>query len=79
MVCRRVFWKALAVVAGLAICVMGQVTAQAVYGTIAGRVVDETGAVLPGAEVTISDVARGTSWTVITDESGNFRRERMLP
>lgn len=79
MVYRRVFWKALAVGAGLAVCIMGQVAAQAVYGTISGRVVDETGAVLPGAEVTISDVARGTSWTVITDESGNFRRERMLP
>ncbi len=57
----------------------GQLAAQAVYGTIAGRVTDESGAVLPGVEVVISNVAKGTSWTVVTDDSGNYRRERLVP
>lgn len=53
--------------------------AQAVYGTITGTVTDETGGVLPGAEVTIADESKGISWVVLTDDSGNFRRERLLP
>lgn len=57
----------------------GAVLAQAVFGTIAGTVTDETGAILPGVEVLIENVERGTSWTVLTDDSGNFRKERLVP
>lgn len=57
----------------------GQVWAQAVFGTIEGSVKDETGGILPGVEVLISDPAKGSSWTVLTDDSGNFRKERLMP
>ncbi len=57
----------------------GQLLAQAVYGTIAGRVTDESGAVLPGVEVVISNKDKGTSWTVVSDENGNYRKERLVP
>ncbi len=63
----------------LACIVSIPVLAQAVYGTIAGTVVDETGGVLPGVEVRIANASKGTSWTVITDANGNFRRERLVP
>ncbi|MFQ5737472.1 MAG: TonB-dependent receptor domain-containing protein [Acidobacteriota bacterium] len=53
--------------------------AQAVYGTIIGTVSDETGGVLPGAEVTITNVGQGTAWTLTTDSAGNFRKERLVP
>jgi hypothetical protein len=53
--------------------------AQAVYGSIGGSVKDPTGAVLPGVTVTITSVERKTADTAITNESGNFVKERLLP
>ncbi len=53
--------------------------AQAVYGSIAGTVTDESAAVLPGVTVTITSVERKTVDTVVTNESGNFQKERLLP
>jgi outer membrane receptor protein involved in Fe transport len=53
--------------------------AQAVYGSIGGSVKDPTGAVLPGVTVTIVSVGRQTSDTVVTNESGLFVKERLLP
>ncbi len=42
-------------------------------GTIDGRIVDATGAVLPGVSVTIANAETGLSRTVVTDENGRFR------
>ncbi len=61
------------------LCIGSLVWAQAVYGTIAGRVTDESGAVVPGAEITVSNEAQGTSWSLVSDDVGNYRKERLLP
>jgi hypothetical protein len=53
--------------------------AQAVYGSIGGTVADPSGAVLPGVTVTITSVARQTTDSVVTNESGVFLKERLLP
>jgi hypothetical protein len=53
--------------------------AQAVYGSIAGTVTDESGGVLPGVTVTITSIERNTVDSVVTNESGYFTKERMLP
>jgi hypothetical protein len=53
--------------------------AQAVYGSIGGTVKDPSGAVLPGVTVTIVSLARQTTDTVVTNESGLFVKERLLP
>ena len=53
--------------------------AQAVYGSIGGTVTDESAAVLPGATVTITSLDRKTVDTVVTNESGYFVKERLLP
>jgi Carboxypeptidase regulatory-like domain/TonB dependent receptor-like, beta-barrel len=53
--------------------------AQAVYGSIAGTVTDESDAVLPGVTVTITSTQRQTTDTVVTNESGYFVKERLLP
>ena len=53
--------------------------AQAVYGSISGTVTDASGAVLPGVTVTITSLERKTVDTAVTNESGNFVRERLLP
>jgi Carboxypeptidase regulatory-like domain/TonB dependent receptor len=53
--------------------------AQAVYGSLGGTVKDPTGAVLPGVTVTIVSLARQTTDSVVTNESGFFLKERLLP
>lgn len=55
------------------------VRAQAVYGSISGSVTDPSGAAVAGATVTITDVARQTTDTVTTNESGLYVKERLLP
>jgi hypothetical protein len=55
------------------------VRAQAVYGSIAGTVMDATGAALPGVNVTITSVERKTTDTVVSNESGNYAKERLIP
>src|SRR5262249_46306946 len=53
--------------------------AQAVYGSISGTVTDSSGAVVPGATVTITDIERKTTDTVTANESGLYVKERLLP
>jgi outer membrane receptor protein involved in Fe transport len=53
--------------------------AQAVYGQIFGTVRDSSGGAVPGAEVTITDLDKGTIFTVITNESGNYTKTRLVP
>jgi hypothetical protein len=53
--------------------------AQAVYGSIGGTVTDASGGILPGVSVTITSVERKTSDTVVSNESGFFLKERLLP
>ncbi|HXV64284.1 MAG TPA: carboxypeptidase-like regulatory domain-containing protein, partial [Vicinamibacteria bacterium] len=42
-------------------------------GGFDGRVVDATGAVLPGVTVTLTHVETGLTRTVVTDDTGRFR------
>src|SRR5947208_426834 len=53
--------------------------AQAVYGSISGAIKDSSGAVVPGATITVTSVGRKTSDTVISNESGLYSKERLLP
>jgi hypothetical protein len=53
--------------------------AQAVYGSVSGVVTDGTGAAVPGASVTVTSVDRKTSDTVVTNETGRYLKERLLP
>ena len=41
-------------------------------GSVTGQVVDRSGAVVPGAKVTVTNDSKGQSATVITDAGGNF-------
>jgi hypothetical protein len=47
-------------------------TVNVTTGSINGRVTDSTGAVLPGASVTATNVETGLARTVVTDGDGNF-------
>src|SRR6267378_344512 len=53
-------------------------SAQEVRGKINGRVVDANKAAVPGASVSITDVARGTTVTLKTNEEGIFQAPYLL-
>src|SRR3954454_19711536 len=52
--------------------------AQAVYGTIVGNVVDASGAAIPNARVTITDIGRDVSQSTLTNESGNYAQRFLI-
>src|SRR5262249_58929812 len=53
--------------------------AQGNFGRILGSVKDPTGAVLPGATVSVVDTQRGLARTVTTDEAGLFNAPTLTP
>src|SRR5690349_18092839 len=46
--------------------------AQTITGRIDGRVTDSSGAVLPGATITIVNVGTGLTTTQVTDDNGTY-------
>lgn len=67
-----------------AMCVftlLGQLSgrAQAVNGTVVGSVTDSTGAILPGATVTITDTGTNTSRSITTDANGYYAFPNLMP
>lgn len=69
----------------LAICALiclalwpGNGFGQAVYGSIYGTVTDAGGAAVPGATVTITDVAKNVSFTETTNDQGYFNKQRLV-
>ena len=52
---------------------------QAVYGTISGNVTDASGAAVPNAKVTITDVGKGVTYSTTTNESGNYAQGHLIP
>jgi hypothetical protein len=52
---------------------------QAVYGSIFGTVTDKTGAVVPNATITVTDISKGTATTVQSNETGEYRVQHLIP
>lgn len=55
------------------------VSAQEGRGTIAGTVVDASGAVVPGAAVTVTNIAMGTDVATVTNDAGLFTVPYLIP
>jgi len=75
-------WSTKCTVALLAVLLasfIGTANAQQVFGSIFGTVTDATGAAVANAKVTIADVAKGTSFEVTTDQSGNYNKGQLIP
>jgi hypothetical protein len=53
--------------------------AQSVYGSVFGTVTDKTGAVVPGATVTVTDEAKGTVETAISNATGDYTVSHLVP
>ncbi len=61
-----------------AVAILGSVSvqrlnAQVLYGSVAGTVVDETGAVVPGAAITIVNDNTGLTRNATSGAEGNYR------
>jgi outer membrane receptor protein involved in Fe transport len=54
-----------------------QLSAQATSGAVAGTITDPTGAVVPNANVTITDADRGTSFSLTSNASGWYVRNQL--
>ena len=52
---------------------------QANFGRILGKVSDPSGAVLPGATISIIDTQRGLARTVTTGEAGQYNAPTLIP
>ncbi|HUY82394.1 MAG TPA: TonB-dependent receptor [Acidobacteriaceae bacterium] len=52
---------------------------QSIYGTMYGTVTDSSGAVVPGATVTVTDVTKNTSTKVQTNATGNYTVQNLSP
>jgi outer membrane receptor protein involved in Fe transport len=55
------------------------VSAQALYGTIAGTVTDDSGAAIPGATVTVVNQGTGLEVSGVTNETGAFAIRNLQP
>jgi len=61
------------------LCAGSTALAQVTTGSILGTIHDSTGAVVPGATVTITDTGKGTSSVVKTDGSGDYVVPFLIP
>src|SRR3981189_941297 len=52
---------------------------RATTGTVTGKIVDSSGAVLPGATVTLTSPEAMGQFTAVSDENGSFRVANLPP
>ena len=64
---------------GLSLLLILPVRAQSVYGSIFGSVTDKTGAVIPGAAIAVTDIAKGTIVTVTSNSAGDYSVPHLIP
>jgi Carboxypeptidase regulatory-like domain/TonB dependent receptor len=61
------------------LCLPAASHAQAVHGAIIGNVVDNTGAAIPGATVTVTDEGKGTQVVVQSNAAGEYEVHELIP
>ena len=74
---RYVIWMIVLALVVLALPAVAD--AQETRGRITGRVTDATKGAIPGATVTVTDPARNTTVTVVTNDQGLFQANFLLP
>jgi hypothetical protein len=70
---------ALAVLASAGLLLYAPARAQSVYGSIFGTVTDKSGAAVPGATVTVTDVSKGTVVTATSNGAGDYSVPHLIP
>ena len=69
----------LAILALIYLALPAGAAAQESRGTITGTVIDQSRAVVPGATVTVTNVAMGTNTSIVTNEEGFFQAPYLIP
>lgn len=64
---------------GAMICSPLRMGAQALYGSMYGSVSDASGAAIPGATVTVTDIQKGTQQVVTSGADGSWRVDHLVP
>ena len=75
---RKLFHCATSVIVALSVF-CGVLSAQQVFGSIVGTVTDPSSGAVVGAKVTVTDVAKGTKFETLTNESGNYLKGQLIP
>ena len=78
-VCKRIGIRTGLVAGLLALALPSSVYSQAVYGSLLGTATDPSGAVVPGASVTVTETGTGQVRTDTTDQSGRYNIVNLLP
>jgi hypothetical protein len=52
---------------------------QAIYGSLYGQVTDQSGAAIPNATITVTDVSKGTSVQTTSTASGEYLVQHLIP
>ena len=77
---RTLLARGLAIALAAAVALLpANASAQALYGTIAGTVTDDSGASIPGATVTVLNQGTGLEVSGVTDETGAFTIRNLQP
>lgn len=74
--------KLLLIIVGVLVLTIGartSVEAQSATATLSGTVVDEQGAVVPSANITVVDAAKSVERTGVTDSEGSFTVTQLSP
>lgn len=70
---KRAFWLCSLLVFGMAMILAGRIVkGQEATGKIVGTVFDQQGAIIPGAKITIKNVATGVTTLGVSDKAGYF-------
>jgi len=77
--CVRVSVLALLVLFALCGMRSGRLEAQSTFGSVRGSTMDQTGAVLPAAQVTLHSLDENSQATTASDSEGNFVFENLKP
>jgi hypothetical protein len=74
-------FSASAVLALLALCGLFsvRVEAQSTFGSVRGSTMDQTGAALPGAQVTLHNLDQNADTMAVSDAEGDFLFENLKP
>ncbi len=76
---RRGFLYSFLIACLVGLCLGVGANAQQVFGSIIGTVTDPSGSAVNNAKVTITDVTKGTSFQVTTNDSGQYTKGQLIP
>jgi hypothetical protein len=75
----QIYLRRLCIAAALMMVAAGSVQAQALYGSLVGNVVDDSGAIVPGATVTITHKETNQTREQSTPENGTYSFPNLAP